>query len=257
MASNSWRYLVAFLGECHYANITPTRSLFLSCFHLSKGLGGYYLSGQSGFRVSGAPSSNKGWKGRFFYVCCVEGWSFGLRWAVRMINNIASSLNDEERKDLQRLKEILPASRVIRNMTEQWLVEAGLSPTPREMVNLVAVRGGRASPVVSPRRPTERRIGLRDTPVELEAEGEDRRTRRRISQGEPLLYRPGAIGEGASVGARPARVGRMRGRHLGSLPFASCAAFQRERRASLTKPGRWANSRRANPLTRWWPAGRG
>ncbi|THU44391.1 hypothetical protein C4D60_Mb02t06900 [Musa balbisiana] len=30
MAHNSWCYLVAFFGECHYANITPTRSLFLS-----------------------------------------------------------------------------------------------------------------------------------------------------------------------------------------------------------------------------------
>ena len=44
MAPNSWRYLVAFLGKCHYSNITPTRSLFLSCFRLSKGSGGYYLS---------------------------------------------------------------------------------------------------------------------------------------------------------------------------------------------------------------------
>ncbi|THU53338.1 hypothetical protein C4D60_Mb10t13350 [Musa balbisiana] len=36
IAPNSWRYLVAFLGECHYASINPTRSLFLSCFRLSK-----------------------------------------------------------------------------------------------------------------------------------------------------------------------------------------------------------------------------
>uniref|UniRef100_A0A804IDQ7 Transposase (putative) gypsy type domain-containing protein n=1 Tax=Musa acuminata subsp. malaccensis TaxID=214687 RepID=A0A804IDQ7_MUSAM len=68
MAPNSWRYLVAFLGECHYANITPTRSLFLSCFRLSKRSGGYYLSARAGFRVSGAPSSNKGWKRCFFFV---------------------------------------------------------------------------------------------------------------------------------------------------------------------------------------------
>ncbi|THU50983.1 hypothetical protein C4D60_Mb06t26180 [Musa balbisiana] len=46
---NSWRYLVAFLGECHYANIIPTQSLFLSCFRLSKGSGGYYLSARLGF----------------------------------------------------------------------------------------------------------------------------------------------------------------------------------------------------------------
>ena len=50
-----------------------------------------------------------------------------------MIDNTAPSLNDEERRDLRRLKEILPASRVIREMTEGWLVGAGLSPTPQGM----------------------------------------------------------------------------------------------------------------------------
>ncbi|THU50635.1 hypothetical protein C4D60_Mb06t22360 [Musa balbisiana] len=101
IAPNSWRYLVAFLGECHYAGITPTQSLFLSCFRLSRGSGGYYLSARPGFRVSGAPSSNNGCKGRFFYVCQSEGWSFGIRWAARMIDNTALVLNDEERNDLR------------------------------------------------------------------------------------------------------------------------------------------------------------
>uniref|UniRef100_A0A804K6Z7 Uncharacterized protein n=1 Tax=Musa acuminata subsp. malaccensis TaxID=214687 RepID=A0A804K6Z7_MUSAM len=95
--------------------------------------------------------ANKGWKGRFFFVCRSEDWGFGLQWAARVINYTAPSLNDEERKDLRRLKEILPTSRVIREMTEGWLVEAGLSPTPREMVNLVTVRGGRSSSVTSSR----------------------------------------------------------------------------------------------------------
>ena len=133
MAPNTWRYLVAFLGECHYANIAPTRSLFLSCFRLSKGSRGYYLSARSGFRVSRAPSSNKGWKGRFFFVSRSEDWGFGLRWAVRVIDNTAPGLDDGERQELRRLKEILPASRAIRSMSEQWLVEAGLSPMPRGM----------------------------------------------------------------------------------------------------------------------------
>ncbi|THU53871.1 hypothetical protein C4D60_Mb10t18960 [Musa balbisiana] len=68
---------------------------------------------RSGFRVSGAPSSNKGWKGRFFYNCCARGWSFKLRWSARMIDNTAPVLNDDEHKDLWRLKEILPVSRAI------------------------------------------------------------------------------------------------------------------------------------------------
>ena len=133
MAPNSWRYLVAFLGECYYAQIAPSRSLFLSCFRLSRGSGGYYLSARPGFRVSGAPSSNKGWKERFFYVCHPRSWSFGLRWAARAVDNTAPALDEGELRALRRLKEILPSSRVIRKMTEAWLVEAGLSPVPRGM----------------------------------------------------------------------------------------------------------------------------
>ncbi|URE17424.1 Putative gypsy type transposon [Musa troglodytarum] len=71
---NSWRYLVVFLGECHYANIAPTRNLFLSCFRLFKGSGGYFLAARPGFRVSGAPTNNKGWKRRFFFVQCQGDW---------------------------------------------------------------------------------------------------------------------------------------------------------------------------------------
>ncbi|THU72513.1 hypothetical protein C4D60_Mb04t12930 [Musa balbisiana] len=111
-------------------------------------------------RSPGLPSS---------YVCRSEGWSFGIRWAARMIDNIAPVLNDEERNDLRRLKEILPTSRAIGQMTEGWLVEAGLSPTPRDMVNLAAVRGGRASSVTAPRPPAEPGFGTREAPLELEA----------------------------------------------------------------------------------------
>ncbi|CAL9101413.1 unnamed protein product, partial [Musa textilis] len=82
---NSWRYLVAFLGECHYAGITPTRDLFLSCFRLFKGSGGYFLAARTGFRVSGAPTNNKGWKRRFFFVRCEKDWGFGVRWSSRTI----------------------------------------------------------------------------------------------------------------------------------------------------------------------------
>ncbi|CAL9779359.1 unnamed protein product, partial [Musa acuminata subsp. burmannicoides] len=117
-------------GECHYAN------LFLSRYRLSKGLGGYFLSARAGFRVGGAPYSNKGWKGRFFYVSCARDWGFGVRWSAKVIDNTTPSLSDEQRRDLGRLREVLPNSQAIRNMTERWLVEAGLSPTPREMVNL-------------------------------------------------------------------------------------------------------------------------
>ncbi|RZR88594.1 hypothetical protein BHM03_00016220 [Ensete ventricosum] len=36
MAPNSWRYLIAFLGECRGAGIVPSRTLFFACFRLFK-----------------------------------------------------------------------------------------------------------------------------------------------------------------------------------------------------------------------------
>ncbi|RWW47539.1 hypothetical protein BHE74_00046494 [Ensete ventricosum] len=68
MAPNSWRYLVTFLWECYESSITATRDLFMAYFRLSQGLAKYYLTARSGFRVEGAPSSNKGWKLRFFFI---------------------------------------------------------------------------------------------------------------------------------------------------------------------------------------------
>ncbi|RRT31871.1 hypothetical protein B296_00055539 [Ensete ventricosum] len=59
VAPNSWRYLVVFLGECRGVGIIPTRDLFMVCFRLCKSRDGYYLTSRVGFRVSGAPSSNK------------------------------------------------------------------------------------------------------------------------------------------------------------------------------------------------------
>uniref|UniRef100_A0A804HN11 Uncharacterized protein n=1 Tax=Musa acuminata subsp. malaccensis TaxID=214687 RepID=A0A804HN11_MUSAM len=97
-----------------------------------------------------------------------RAWSFGLRWAARAVDNTAPALDEGELRALRRLKEILPSSRVIRKITEAWLVEAGLSPVPREMVNLAVVHGGRLSSAVSPRRQVGPSIGTREAPVDLE-----------------------------------------------------------------------------------------
>ncbi|RZS22975.1 hypothetical protein BHM03_00055818 [Ensete ventricosum] len=68
VAPNSWSYLVVFLGEYRGAGIIPTRDLFLACFRLCKSRGGYYLTARVSFRISGAPSNNKGWKSRYLFV---------------------------------------------------------------------------------------------------------------------------------------------------------------------------------------------
>ena len=80
MAPNSWSYMAAFLGECWGAGIEPSRMPFLACFPLCKGRGGYYLTAHSGFKISGAPSNNKGWKSRFFFINCSRGWGFSTGW---------------------------------------------------------------------------------------------------------------------------------------------------------------------------------
>ncbi|THU72454.1 hypothetical protein C4D60_Mb04t12300 [Musa balbisiana] len=60
MAPNSWRYIVAFLGEYRGVGIKPTRMLFLAYFRLCKGRGRYYLTARDRFKINDAPSNNKG-----------------------------------------------------------------------------------------------------------------------------------------------------------------------------------------------------
>ncbi|RRT76473.1 hypothetical protein B296_00006356 [Ensete ventricosum] len=97
------------------------------------GQGDYYLTARSGFRVGGSPSNNKGWKARFLFVSRHRGWDFGIEWSAHPISNVPPKLSDEETNVVEQLKGILSASRTIRNLTEEWLVEAGLSPSSRGM----------------------------------------------------------------------------------------------------------------------------
>ncbi|RWV77083.1 hypothetical protein GW17_00062145 [Ensete ventricosum] len=101
-------------------------------YKLCKGQGGYYLTARAGFRVEAAPSNNKGWKSRFMYISHPQGREFGLEWSCYPINNAPPYLTDEDSILVGRLNDILSSSRMIRNLTEQWLVKAGLSPAPRE-----------------------------------------------------------------------------------------------------------------------------
>ncbi|THU58318.1 hypothetical protein C4D60_Mb03t12940 [Musa balbisiana] len=129
-------------------------------------------------------------------LLALSDWGFGLRWAVRVIDNTAPALIDRERMELWRLKEILSASRAIREMTEAWLVEAGLSLAPREMVNLVAVRGGRSSSTTSSRHPAEPRIGGKEAPVELEASRPQKKAKTVVvKKPDPPATRPRAQNE--------------------------------------------------------------
>ncbi|CAL9152460.1 unnamed protein product, partial [Musa hybrid cultivar] len=47
------------------------------------------------------------------------------------------------------LREILSSFQVIRGTSEEWLVEVGLSPAPREMVNLKSLKGMLRSSVMT------------------------------------------------------------------------------------------------------------
>ncbi|RWV99123.1 hypothetical protein GW17_00037986 [Ensete ventricosum] len=127
VAPNSWRYLVVFLGECRGVGIIPTRDLFMACFRLCKSLGGYYLTARVGFRVNETPSNNKGWKSRYLFMSG-PNWGFRLDWSAHPIGNVPLYLSEEESILVGRLKGILSSSCAIKEMTELWLVEAGLSP---------------------------------------------------------------------------------------------------------------------------------
>ncbi|RZS15195.1 hypothetical protein BHM03_00047000 [Ensete ventricosum] len=140
VAPNSWRYRVVFLGECRGAGIIPTRGLFMACFRLCKSWGSYYLTARVGFRVSGAPSNNKGWKSHYLFVSGLV-WGLRLDWSAHPIDNASPYLSEEEFVLVGRLKGILSSSCAIKEMTELWLVKAGLSPTSSDQMDLGDLRG--------------------------------------------------------------------------------------------------------------------
>ncbi|RZS29118.1 hypothetical protein BHM03_00062803 [Ensete ventricosum] len=133
VAPNSWRYIITFLGECKGSGIVSTRDLFLSCFHLCGGQGGYYLTSRVGFRVGGAPSNNKGWKAQFLFVSRRRGWDFGIEWSAHPVRNVPPNLSDDETNLIGQLKVVMSASRAIRSLTKEWLVEVGHSPASRDV----------------------------------------------------------------------------------------------------------------------------
>ncbi|RWW39843.1 hypothetical protein BHE74_00054785 [Ensete ventricosum] len=133
IAPNSWRYLVAFLWECYGSGIVATRELFMACFRLSRGQAEYYLVAHNGFRVSGAPSNDKGRKSHFFFISYRRGWSFPTEWTSRMVNSSVPVLSIDETELVEILREILSISRGVKDINQAWLVEASLNLAPRGM----------------------------------------------------------------------------------------------------------------------------
>ncbi|RRT34865.1 hypothetical protein B296_00036599 [Ensete ventricosum] len=89
----------------------------MACFRLCKSWGGYYLTARVSFRVSGAPSNNKGWESRYLYVSG-SVWRFRLDWSAHPIGNASPYLSEEETVLIGRLKGILSSSRAIKEMDE-------------------------------------------------------------------------------------------------------------------------------------------
>ncbi|RRT45271.1 hypothetical protein B296_00032779 [Ensete ventricosum] len=112
----------------------------MACFRLCKSRGGYYLTARVGFRVSWAPSNNKGWKSHYLFVSGPV-WGFGLDWSAHPIGNASLYLSEEEFILVGRLKGILSSSCTIKEMTELWLAEVGLSPASRDQMDLGELRG--------------------------------------------------------------------------------------------------------------------
>ncbi|RWW57457.1 hypothetical protein BHE74_00035764 [Ensete ventricosum] len=83
--------------------------------------------------VYGMPSNNKGWKSRYLFVSGLV-WGFRLDWSAHPIGNASPYLSEEEFVLIGRLKGILSSSCAIKEMTELWLVKAGLSPASRGII---------------------------------------------------------------------------------------------------------------------------
>ncbi|RWW41427.1 hypothetical protein BHE74_00053092 [Ensete ventricosum] len=128
------------ISECRGAGNVPTRDLFMACFRFCKSRGGYYLTAHVGFRVSGAPSNNKGWKSRYLFVSG-PNWGFRLGWSAHPIGNVPPYPSEEESVLIGRLKGIFSSSCAIKKMTELWLVEAGLSLAFRDRMDLDDLHG--------------------------------------------------------------------------------------------------------------------
>ncbi|RRT53206.1 hypothetical protein B296_00006264 [Ensete ventricosum] len=112
----------------------------MACFRLCKSRGGYYLTARVGFRVSGAPSNNKSWKSRYLFVSGPV-WGFRFDWSAHPIGNAPPYLSEEESVLVGRLKGVLSSSCAIKEMTELWLVEAGLSPASMDRMDLGDLHG--------------------------------------------------------------------------------------------------------------------
>ncbi|RWV78369.1 hypothetical protein GW17_00060680, partial [Ensete ventricosum] len=70
---------------------------------------------------------------RFLFVSRRRGGDFDVEWSAHPISNVPPNLSDEETNLIGQLKDILSASQAIRSLTEEWLIEAGLSPASRGM----------------------------------------------------------------------------------------------------------------------------
>ncbi|RZS16410.1 hypothetical protein BHM03_00048394 [Ensete ventricosum] len=151
VAPNSWRYLVVFLGECRGAGIIPTRDLFMACFSPLQ---------ESGRLLSHRPI-----------------WGFRHDWSAHPIDNASPYLSEEESVLVGRLKEILSSSRAIKEMTELWLVEVGLSPASRDQMDLSELRG---MPKVSSGKAPPTRIATREVGSSPEREAPKASSKRPI-----------------------------------------------------------------------------
>ncbi|XVF54423.1 hypothetical protein PTKIN_Ptkin05aG0179100 [Pterospermum kingtungense] len=135
---NSWRVLICFISFCYAQKITPTVNLFLAIWHLLNRSGDYNkgwwsFSAQNGFKLfEGLPSSNKGWKNRFFVIRTSEKDTLGVntKWShPNSAANLLSTLSSEEAKSLDDLvaaaKNNLPDFRIL--LSEEALIRAGIS----------------------------------------------------------------------------------------------------------------------------------
>ncbi|RRT41190.1 hypothetical protein B296_00057995 [Ensete ventricosum] len=75
------------------------------------------------------------------YQIAPNSWRFLTEWTSRTVSGFVPALSVDETELVEILRGILSVSRGVKDMNEAWLVEAGLSPAPRDEVRWRSIEG--------------------------------------------------------------------------------------------------------------------
>jgi hypothetical protein len=107
LAPSGWRVLVGFFVLCHDAGVLPSVTIFGHFFSLAASkLKGWYCfraKNAADALFTGLPKSNKGWKGKFFFLESPEPWPCPVRWGEPPSKSSDPVLTSQQNKTVEKL----------------------------------------------------------------------------------------------------------------------------------------------------------